>query len=51
MKRCIYCKCGIPEKTVIEFCEKCGHKTFGEKMFNTILRNMEDAEKRGDLYQ
>ncbi len=51
MKKCIYCKCEIPDESVIDFCERCGKGAFGEKMFKTILENMERAEKKGDLYQ
>ena len=51
MKKCIYCKCEIAEESVIDFCERCGHGAFGEKMFNAIIQNMKDAERRGDLHQ
>ena len=51
MKKCIYCKCDVSEECVIDFCERCGKGAFGEKMFNTILQNMEEAGKRGDLEQ
>ncbi len=48
-KKCIYCKTNIDEDCVIDFCEKCGRNVWGEKMFNLILKNMEDARKKGDL--
>lgn len=51
MKKCIYCKCAIEENSVIDFCERCGKGVFGEKMLNTIVQNMKDAKKRGDLDQ
>jgi len=51
MKKCIYCKCEISDHSVIDFCERCGRGAFGERMFNTIIKNMEEAEKRGDLFQ
>ncbi len=51
MKRCIYCKCGLSEESVIDFCERCGHGAFGEKMFKVIVQNMKDAKERGDLHQ
>ena len=51
MKKCIYCKCNIEESSVIDFCERCGYSAFGEKMFKTIVHNMKNAEKRGDLMQ
>ncbi len=49
-KKCIYCGCEIDESSVIDFCEKCGKGVWGERMFNTILKNMEEARERGDLY-
>lgn len=49
-KKCIYCKCEIPEESVIDFCQRCGVGVWGEKMFKAILNNMEEARERGDLY-
>jgi len=49
MKKCIYCGCGIKEESVIDFCEKCGKGVWGEKMFNTIVKNMEDARESGNI--
>jgi len=52
MKKCIYCKQNIvADNSVIDFCERCGKGVFGEKMFNAIVQNMEEAEERGDLHQ
>jgi len=51
MKRCIYCGTPIEDKSVIDFCEKCGVGVFGPKMFNAIVQNMQEAERRGDLQQ
>ena len=48
-KKCIYCKTEIPSESVIDFCKRCGVGVWGEKMFNTILKNMEDASEKGDL--
>ena len=45
----MYCKSDIPDKSVIDFCERCGKGVWGEKMFRTILKNMEDARDRGDI--
>ncbi len=50
-KKCIYCKKEISDESVIDFCERCGVGVWGEKMFNTILKNMEDARDRGDINQ
>lgn len=51
MKRCIYCGTPIEDKSVIDFCEKCGVGVFGPKMFSAIVQNMKEAERRGDLQQ
>jgi hypothetical protein len=51
VKKCIYCKCEINDGSVIDFCTRCGSSAFGEKMFKTIVSNMEDARERGDLVQ
>ena len=49
MKKCIYCKVEIDDECVIDFCDKCGKNVWGEKMFNTIVKNMETARSNGDL--
>ena len=49
VKKCIYCHCAISDESVIDFCKVCGVGVWGEKMFNAILKNMEDANERGDL--
>lgn len=48
-KKCIYCSREISEDSVIDFCEKCGIGVWGEKMFKTIVNNMENARNNGDL--
>lgn len=50
-KKCIYCGVGVHEESVLDFCEKCGVGVFGEKMFKTIVNNMEKARENGDLEQ
>ena len=49
MKKCIYCSSEISEDSVIDFCERCGVGVWGTKMFNTIVKNMEEARAKGDL--
>lgn len=48
-KKCIYCGREIAEESVIDFCRTCGTNVWGEKMFNTIVKNMEEARDKGDL--
>jgi len=48
-KNCLYCKTGILDSSVIDFCEKCGKGVWGDKMFNAIVQNMEESRERGDL--
>ena len=48
-KKCIYCGREIEDSCVIDFCDICGKKVWGEKMFKTILQNMEQARDNGDL--
>jgi len=33
----------------MEVCDNCGKNVWGEKMFKTIVKNMEDAKDNGDL--
>ena len=49
MKKCIYCGSEIPDECVVDFCETCGKKVWGERMFNAIVQNMENARNNGDL--
>jgi len=49
VKKCIYCGEDVDDNCVIDFCERCGIRVFGKKMFDTILQNMENAREHGDL--
>lgn len=49
VKKCIYCKCEISDDSVIDFCRRCGVGVWGEKMFSTIVDNMERAREKDDL--
>jgi hypothetical protein len=51
VKKCIYCKSEIDDSSVIDFCHSCGVRVWGEKMFQTIINNMEGARATGDLNQ
>jgi len=48
-KKCIYCKAEVPDESVIDFCDECGNRVWGSKMFNTIKKNMEKARANDDL--
>lgn len=50
-KKCIYCKAGIDENSVVDVCRACGIGVWGEKMFNAINENMQKAKDDGNLYQ
>jgi hypothetical protein len=50
-KRCIYCRCEIADNSVIDFCKKCGYGVWGPKMCEAIIKEMEEANQRGDLDQ
>lgn len=49
VKKCIYCGCEISDDSIIDFCEKCGRNVWGDKLFSAIIKNMEEANERGDL--
>ena len=49
-RKCIYCGDHVSADSVIDFCGKCGKDVWGEKMFNAIVQNMEEAREKGDLY-
>ncbi|MEM4259347.1 MAG: hypothetical protein QXS38_01110 [Candidatus Pacearchaeota archaeon] len=51
VKHCIYCKAEIDANSVVDVCARCGHAVWGEKMFRTIVDNMENARKSGSLEQ
>ncbi len=50
-KRCVYCKVDLAESSVIDVCDNCGNKVWGDKMFKTIVNNMTNAKEKGDLHQ
>ncbi len=49
VRKCIYCGKEVHENSVIDFCERCGVGVWGKKMFNTIVKNMEEAREKDDL--
>lgn len=48
-RKCIYCGSEVSHESVIDFCRRCGVGVWGEKMFNAIVQNMEEARDNGDL--
>lgn len=50
-RKCIYCRSEVADDSVIDFCESCGVRVWGHKMFNAIRSEMEASKKRGDLEQ
>jgi len=48
-KKCVYCQKEISPESVVDFCETCGKDVWGDKMFNAIIKNMEEAKSNGDL--
>lgn len=49
VKKCVYCKAEIHDGRALDICNPCGMNVWGEKMFNAILKNTEDAKEKGDL--
>ncbi len=49
MGKCIYCGCELSDGRVMEVCDECGLKVWGKKMFEAIVKNMNDARDNGDL--
>ncbi len=49
--KCGFCKNVLDDGRAFEVCERCGHGIWGEKMFNTIKNNMDNAKVKGDLFQ
>lgn len=49
VKKCLYCQKELSSDSVIDFCQICGKGVWGDKMFNAIVQNMENARENGDL--
>ena len=49
VKKCLYCGVELAANCVIDFCDKCGVQTFGRKMFDAIVFNMNKARDDGNL--
>ena len=51
LKKCVYCNIELHDNRAIDVCDRCGFGVWGEKMFNTIRNQMEDAKQKGNLNQ
>jgi len=49
MKKCVYCKNMVSDDSAIDVCQRCGVGVWGQRMFDTIKKNMEDALYTGNL--
>lgn len=48
-KKCVYCRGDIQDQRSLDVCDRCGVGVWGEKMFKTIVQNMDGANNKGDL--
>ncbi|NCN86451.1 hypothetical protein GW932_01350 [archaeon] len=48
-RKCIYCNQAVSDDSVIDFCDSCGIRVWGDKMFRTIKESMEGARANGTL--
>jgi hypothetical protein len=51
LKKCVYCSKGLGDDIVVDVCDICGVGVWGNKMFQAIKDNMENARDAGDLNQ
>mgnify|MGYP001614304230 FL=1 len=49
IKKCVYCRQDLQDQRAIDVCDKCGVGVWGQRMFSTILKGMNDANAKGDL--
>jgi uncharacterized UBP type Zn finger protein len=49
MKKCVYCKNMISDENAIDVCQRCGVGVWGQRMFDAIVKSMDDARHSGNL--
>ena len=47
--RCVYCGNELHDNRAVDVCDKCGVGVWGKKMFDAIIKNMNDARDNDDL--